>query len=342
MESEGPMRRRRPTVLAVIVLIAAACGGGDDEDDTAPEPDEPAGTPTVPAGDDRWTALTDAPTGLTEVGAAAFGGELWTAGGLTEAGEVTTAVQVFDPAAGDWRAGPELPEPVHHASLVATDRQLVLVGGYRSLAFDPVVDVLVLDDDGGAWVEGPSLPTRLGAGVAAWDGERLLYAGGTDGSGAVDDIWALDAVEGGEWTEAGRLSVAREHLGATSDGDGTVWFLGGREGGLDTNLATVDVVAGDEVTPTTDLPTARGGVAAFFSPEHGACLAGGEAPEGTFAEVECVDADGATTSLPSLSAARHGLGAAVIDGVAHVALGGPEPGLSVSPTVEALTVGTTG
>ncbi len=34
------------------------------------------------------------------------------------------------------------------------------------------------------------------------------------------------------------------------------------------------------------------------------------------------------TTLPELNEAHHGHGAAVVDGVAYVLLGGPEPGLS--------------
>ena len=339
--------RRLPviSVIAAVVLSAVvACqSGGDSAADDASEP-----TPTQSegsqsdgsraVGEDAWSVLADAPLGLTEIGAAAFGGELWTIGGLTDAAEVTTVVQVFDPQLNEWRSGPDLPEPVHHASLVATDTQLVVVGGYRTLAFDPVTDVFVLDAEHGVWIEAPSLPEPRGAGAAAWDGERLVYAGGLGERGLADNVWALDDLDGGEWTEGAGLSIARDHLAATSDGNGTVWFLGGREGTLETNLAVVDRLVDDDLAPTTEVPTARGGVAAFFSDEHGACLVGGEGPEGPFAEVECVGTDETTTSLPRLSTARHGLGAAIIEGVAYVALGGTEPGLSVSGTIEALHV----
>ncbi|MGH3923403.1 MAG: hypothetical protein ACRDTT_11140, partial [Pseudonocardiaceae bacterium] len=90
------------------------------------------------------------------------------------------------------------------------------------------------------------------------------------------------------------------------------------------------------VRPLGQLPTARGGVAAFWSAGTGACLAGGEEPTGTLGAVECIDASGAVVVLPPLGLPRHGLGAAVVDGVAYVLLGGPKPGLSVSGTVEAL------
>lgn len=340
------MRTRGLALLSLAALaapLAAACADDDEPAAPAEQPDDgrqgdqPA--PAADVGTDAWSVLAAAPTALTEIGAAAFEGDLWTAGGLTEAGDVSTAVQVYEPQSDTWRAGPDLPEPVHHASLVATDTDLLVIGGFRTLAFDPVAEVFVLDEDGETWAEATDLPEPRGAGAGAWDGERLAYAGGVGDGGLADEVWVLDDVGGGPWVEAGALSIARDHLASTSDGDGTVWFLAGRRGSLETNVGTVDRLTGREVVAAGELPTPRGGVAAFYNDEHGACLVGGEAPDSTFAEVECIDPDGATTALPPLSAARHGLGAAMIDGVAYVALGGPEPRLAVSDTIEALRVG---
>jgi hypothetical protein len=44
------------------------------------------------------------------------------------------------------------------------------------------------------------------------------------------------------------------------------------------------------------------------------------------------------TTLPPLNEPHHGHGAAVVDGIAYVLLGGPEPTLSADSTVEALTL----
>jgi hypothetical protein len=70
----------------------------------------------------------------------------------------------------------------------------------------------------------------------------------------------------------------------------------------------------------------------------GACSLGGEGTTGTFTEVECIDVQGSVTALPPLQQGRHGLGAVVVEGFAYAVLGGDEPGLFVTPTLEAISV----
>jgi hypothetical protein len=100
----------------------------------------------------------------------------------------------------------------------------------------------------------------------------------------------------------------------------------------------VDVVEGRAVRTLGDLPTPRGGVAAFWWPLLGACLAGGESPGGTNPQVECMRPDGSIAVLPDLGVARHGVGAAVIGGTAYVVLGGRQPGLFTSDVTEVLAL----
>jgi non-specific serine/threonine protein kinase len=225
---------------------------------------------------------------------------------------------------------------VHHSALVSAGNELYLVGGYAGSSFEqPTSAVHRFDAAAGGWVEAPPLPQARAAGAAAWDGTRILYGGGVGQDGLAGDVYALG---GDGWQAIGTLSEPREHLGAAGDGQGRVWFVGGRRGGLDTNLGTVDLVDGDAVRRLGDLPTPRGGVAAFWSAPTGACLAGGEAPGGTFAEVECMDDTGGVRVLPDLATPRHGLGAAFVDGFAYILLGGPQPGLSTSGAVETLPI----
>jgi len=162
-----------------------------------------------------------------------------------------------------------------------------------------------------------------------------VYGGGV-GPGVLSEL--VFAGGPGGFEPVARLSLPREHLAAASDGAGRSWFLGGRAAGLEGNLARVDRLEGDTLEPIGDLPTPRGGVAAFHWAALGACLVGGESPDGANAQVECLDDAGGVTVLPELGEARHGLGAAVVDGRAYVLLGGPVPGLTVSATVEELAL----
>ena len=227
---------------------------------------------------------------------------------------------------------------MHHAALVSTGDALLLIGGYVGSSFStPRTTVLRLLPAGDGWTEDPPLPEARAAGAAAWDGGRIVYAGGVRGGGAVSD--GILAWNGERWFALGEMAEAREHLSATSDGAGRVWLLGGRTLTLDTNVATVEYVEGNLVARVAELPTARGGAAAFYLPGVGACLAGGEQLSSAFDVVECVTDGLDVVSLPDMAGARHGHAAAIVDGAVYVLLGGPEPLLTVSDTVQRLSTG---
>jgi non-specific serine/threonine protein kinase len=312
-------RAMRPVLRVIAVsglaLVAAACA--------TPRP-----SPVLAA---TWSAVADAPVSVTEVAVAAHDGRIWVAGGLRADGSASDEVVVYDPATDAWTAGPRLPEPVHHSALVSTGDGLLLLGGYGPGG--PTAAVRRLGDDAAAWVDTEPLPEARAAGAAAFDGTRVVYAGGVGPDALAGEVFVSD---GGGWRRLGRLPRAREHLAATSDGAGRTYVLGGRVGGLDGNLAIADLVEGEAVRTIGQLPTPRGGVGAFWSPRLGACLAGGESPGGTNAQVECITADGTVAVLPDLGVARHGVGAAVIDGQAYVVLGGRQPGLFTSELTERL------
>lgn len=309
------------------LLIGSACAAPERQPSMAPATGVVAG----------WTRGPDAPVALSEVAAAAHGGRIWVAGGLIGDGRAVDRVTVLDPTSGTWSDGPVLPDRVHHSSLVSDGNALWLLGGYVGNTFDRPTDaVWRLDTStaGATWSPGPPLPQPRAAGAAAWDGARLVYGGGV-GPGVLSEL--VFAGGAGGFEPVARLSLPREHLAAANDGAGRSWFLGGRAAGLEGNLARVDRLEGDTLEAIGDLPTPRGGVAAFHWPELGACLVGGESPDGANSQVECLG-DAGVTVLPALGEARHGLGAAVVDGRAYALLGGPVPGLTVSATVEELVL----
>ncbi len=285
-------------------------------------------------GEAGWVHASAAPIALTEVAATAHQGRIWVAGGLDDEGRAVDALQVYDPVGDAWAEWSPLPEPIHHAALVSDGETLFLIGGYVGDGFGrPTAAVWRLEDsNGGDWSSAAPLPESRGAGAAAWDGrDGIVYGGGVGPDGVSADVFVLEA---GGWRSLASLSRPREHLAASSSAAGIVAFLGGRDAGG--NLGTVDLVADDgTVLRAEDLPTPRGGIAGLPAGALGDCAVGGEAPEGTFATVECVGPTGVTT-LPGLTLARHGLGAATMEGRAYALLGGPRPGLAVTAAVEVL------
>jgi hypothetical protein len=318
-----------------LAALLAGCTGGDADGGAAASSAASAASSSAPGvAGDRWTEKAAAPVERTEVGAAALGGRVWVVGGLAPTGEASADVVVYDPASDAWTTGPALPQALHHTAVAGDGTRLWVAGGYtHDRLREPTAAVRVLDPATGQWQDGPPLPSPRGAGALAWDGRRLVYGGGVGPEGLAGDVFAL---EGGAWRRLGELHPPREHLAAASDGRGTTWFLAGRTGGIDKNLADVDVVAGAEVVHAGLLPTPRGGVAGFHVQGAGGCAAGGEGPDGTFVEVECLTSDGQASTLPPLARSRHGLGAVTVAGAAYTLLGGPSPGLTTSRTVESL------
>ncbi len=319
------MRSALVACAVAVGLVAAGCAG-----QASPLP-----SPAVAA---SWTTVAaTAPVQLLEVAVAERDGKIWVAGGLRTDGTASDEVFVFDPAAGTWSSGPKLPEPVHHASMVSIADGMILVGGYVGDTLSvATAAVRRLDDGAIAWTDDPPLPEARAAGAAVFDGTRSVYVGGVKPGGIANEVFAR--IGDGTWERIGRLPVAREHLAATTDRAGRTFVLGGRVGGLDRNLAVVDLVEGDTATTIGELPTKRGGVAAFWWPSLGACLAGGESPGGANPQVECMTADGTLARLPDLGVARHGIGAAVVDGTVYIVLGGRTPGLSTSDITESLAL----
>jgi non-specific serine/threonine protein kinase len=131
----------------------------------------------------------------------------------------------------------------------------------------------------------------------------------------------------------------REHLGVTALA-GTVYAVGGRTAGLDTNLLHFESYRpGDRAWRRLQpVPDPRGGTGAAALVGQVVSV-GGEEPGGTIAEVLAYRvAEGRWVSLPDLPTPRHGVGVAALGGRVFVIGGGPEPGLTVSSANEALPV----
>lgn len=81
------------------------------------------------------STLAPMPIAVQEIYPVLHQGEIYVAGGISSAlplaqGQMTDALQIYNPANNSWRLGPKLPEPRHHAMLVSTADALWILGGF--------------------------------------------------------------------------------------------------------------------------------------------------------------------------------------------------------------------
>ena len=286
-----------------------------------------------------WRLLDAAPQGRTEVAGAALSGRVAVVGGLTADGTASARVDLYDPRRARWIRLPDLPEPLHHAMATAREGRLYVVGGYtegRRGEPTPSDGAWVLFDR--RWHPLPRMPEPRAAGGAAIVRNRMYVVGGIGEAGLARGSVYLD-LRTLRWRPFAGLSSPREHLGVTALG-GLVYAVGGRTGGLETNAATAE--AYDPIARSwrrlPDAPTRRGGGAAATADRQVVAI-GGERPSGTIPAVDAFDPrTGRWRSLPHSPRPRHGAGAVGVGRTVYQALGGSEPGLSVSPTLMGLRV----
>ena len=121
-----------------------------------------------------------------------------------------------------------------------------------------------------------------------------------------------------------RLAEGREHLAATSDGCAARCTSSvAADGGLDGNMATVEViVVAATAAPLGELPTPTRWCRRVLVACLAGCLLGGWSRPVARTHRSNASTRTLTRRLPNLGEARHGLGAAVVDGVAYALLGG--------------------
>lgn len=332
---------------ALLLLWLSACGADDDAPvrdagaDGGPVPNVDAG-PRADAGPvdggpaSDWRREADLPEPIQEICGAVHEGRLWIAGGIEGDLGVSAAVRIFDPATGTWSDGPALPEPRHHAMLVSTGPDLWLLGGMRTLRFEPLDTVFVLRAGASSWEMGPSLPELRAAAAAGFVAGRIVIAGGNSEAGRLATTTLVLDVAAETWSTAAGMPVAREHTaGFVTETE--LWVVAGRMNSLDSN--TADVAAYDPATDTwrsaPPLLHARGGhgVALLDGVAH---AMGGEEPGAALTSVERLDVATGTAweMAPPTVFPHHGHVALAAAGRIWVIGGGDAPSLAAIDVVE--------
>ncbi|HWK81712.1 MAG TPA: hypothetical protein VNP95_13155 [Thermomicrobiales bacterium] len=297
-----------------------------------------ASTPS-PVADAAWTSGPPLPSARSEFAGVFLDGSIVVAGGFG----AESTVSRLDLASGVWSDLAPLPEPRHHLGLAALDGAIYAIGGHDAThgatdtawRYDPEAD---------AWSDLPPLPQgpRGALGCAALNG-TIVAVGGSSGdlSGpATADVAAFDpATE--TWTLLPPMPTAREHLAVAAAG-GILVAIGGRNGGqfdpaMDTAVERYDPSTGDWRTGSP-IPDGRSGMGVAVDVDVDAAsiiVLGGEGREGTnglYNRVQRYEvAADAWSDLPALPVARHGIAAAVADGVLY-AIGGSTRAYTVANT----------
>ncbi|MGI8686207.1 MAG: Kelch repeat-containing protein [Acidimicrobiales bacterium] len=325
------MRRPRTRLLVALLVATLVAGCSDDVDDPTSEGPGTAAEAGV---------LGALPVPRTEVAGATWTGRLVVAGGLTPDGEASDLVHVYDAKAGKWNEASSLPVPLHHAGMAVLGGRLYIAGGYTNGPGQPWVPQAAmrsLGRDDKEWRDEAPMPAgpRGALGLASTL-TTMVAAGGETGGQALTRTEFYDA-ETRAWRPGPDLHRAREHHALTAKGE-RVYAIAGRTA-ADGNLVSVESI--DPIQELAwsnqpDLHDARGGIGAA-AVEGRVCVAGGEAPGGTIASVECLDGF-AWVDAARLRRPRHGLAVIALDGRLHVVAGGEQPGLFVSDVHEAFDV----
>jgi non-specific serine/threonine protein kinase len=291
--------------------------------------------PLALAGSAAWETRAPLPVPRTEVVAATVGSEIAVVGGFNLDGSASTRADAYSPRRDRWRRLPDLPVGVHHAMAVGLRGRLYVLGGYSGPG-TPIRGAFVLER--GRWRALPRMPSPRAAAGAGIARGRIVVAGGVGARGRLARNALSFDLASRRWSVVPG-PTPREHLGVTALG-GTVYAVGGRTAGLDTNLLHFESYRpGDRSWRRLQpVPDPRGGTGAVAV--RGAVVSvGGEEPGGTIAEVLAYRvAARRWVPLEDLPTPRHGVGVAAHGGRVFVIGGGPEPGLTVSSANEALEV----
>lgn len=196
-----------------------------------------------------WSRIANLPIGLTHVGVAVDGDNIYLAGGYpTQPSGVgqnfsTTAVWKYSTAANTYTSMPALPAARGGGALVLIDRTLHYFGGSNASRKDAGTHWTLNIDTGTAWTTRAALPTpRNHLGAAVLNG-KIYAIGGQSGQDAAaiyrSNVDAYDPVTN-TWMAVASLPQVRSHHNAsTFVMGGRIIVVGGESAYSNAKLANV-------------------------------------------------------------------------------------------------------
>jgi non-specific serine/threonine protein kinase len=305
------------------VAIVALSGSDEPKSESATQ--APAAAPPLQTAS-AWRTLPSMPTPRQNMVSTVLDGTVWVLGGLGKGSKGSPRVEGYDPVINGWKAGPDLPAPLHHEMAVTYKDEAVVMGGWIPKGSDPSAEVSdrVFALRGGRWEELPSLNRPRAAGAAAVVGDQIVVAGG-QADGRL--VATTEVFDGKRWRVGANIPTPREHTAAVSDGH-FLYVVGGRALSPDKNSAALERYdpATDKWQRLPDMPTSRGGLGAAIARGH-LLAVGGETPTDVLGEVESYNLGRRTWSTePEMRSPRHGVAVAAIGGSLYALGGGSRPG----------------
>lgn len=140
----------------------------------------------------RWFRSRPLPLELDALALVSNGLNLYQIGGLTETGEPTELVHVYDTSEREWRRLADKPTPVSDTS-AAVLLELYVPGG-RDATGEPIPTVEVYSPLNDLWRQVADLPQPLAGGLALANNQGIYLFGGWNGTEYVADSYLYDPV----------------------------------------------------------------------------------------------------------------------------------------------------
>ena len=191
---------------------------------------QPAGqvsaSPAAPQVEARWQVRADMLTERSGLALAAYEEQLYAIGGEAN-GQVSAAVEKFNPNLNQWQALSDKTTPVADAAAVVIGGKVYVPGG--RLASGEMSDLLeIYDPLQDAWESGARLPQAVSAYALATIEGKLYLFGGWDGQQVMDNAWRYEPGTD-RWEELPPMPTARAYAGAATAA-GRIFVIGGNDG----------------------------------------------------------------------------------------------------------------
>lgn len=139
----------------------------------------------------KWSSQTAMPTGRDHLGATAYKGDVYVAGGRQNKDYSLAAFERYDPEGDRWSKLPDMPEAISSIEMVTVGDRLVTAGGGDALKYWVTGRAWTYDPGRRAWSQLPSSPRpKHGYAGVAYNGRMYMFGGSRCGA-----FRATDSVE---------------------------------------------------------------------------------------------------------------------------------------------------